>query len=495
MKNLTAIFLIMCCCLFIISSISAQDNNKIDEINSALSTQRSLPVQIVLVPPFTKSEKPRQSEKQYNSTNSDWIQQARVDTTNGNSLVYGDNPSGYNGEISLNGAEPQNPSWLNYWVWIVNSNDGFVSYNDINLADITGADSIHIRWQIHGTSSGGHSGTRWFVDLNGTRFDLSDTLDASRWSKWIWRTDLSDWNFNSINNEFKIGLQSTSNTVLAVKRIWIYVYGARQTESSLNWNQYAIADDENGEPIISGDNPSGDNGEISFFGAEPQNPSWLDYYVWIVNSNNGYVSYYDLNLKGIGSADSIFISWKIHGSSSGGLSGTHWFCQLNDNRMDIPDTLDAGRWSTYIWKTYLGDWNLDSNENEFRIGLQSSSTTVLAVKSIYVYTYGCITGLNEKLDNYPARYTLVQNYPNPFNPTTILRFGLPEDSNVQLLIHDINGQLVEKLVAGEVMNAGTFEYQFDGKDLASGIYFYTLTANSIVTDKAFRKTGKMLLIK
>jgi hypothetical protein len=63
------------------------------------------------------------------------------------------------------------------------------------------------------------------------------------------------------------------------------------------------------------------------------------------------------------------------------------------------------------------------------------------------------------------------------------------------VVYDVKGVVVADLIAGKRLIAGTYEYQFDGKDLSSGIYFYVLTAQSTISEKHFRKTGKMMLLK
>jgi hypothetical protein len=88
----------------------------------------------------------------------------------------------------------------------------------------------------------------------------------------------------------------------------------------------------------------------------------------------------------------------------------------------------------------------------------------------------------------PADYTLNQNYPNPFNPATVLSFTLPRSELVRLEVFNIAGQQVTVLVNDHV-EAGFHEVEFDGSDLASGVYLYRLTAGH------FTETRKMLLLK
>jgi hypothetical protein len=93
----------------------------------------------------------------------------------------------------------------------------------------------------------------------------------------------------------------------------------------------------------------------------------------------------------------------------------------------------------------------------------------------------------------PTAYNLKQNYPNPFNPTTTIAYDLPRNSDVTFNIYSVTGQLVRTLNQGSVA-AGRHSVVWDGKDfngnqLASGIYFYQIKAGS------FNKTMKMMLVK
>jgi len=88
----------------------------------------------------------------------------------------------------------------------------------------------------------------------------------------------------------------------------------------------------------------------------------------------------------------------------------------------------------------------------------------------------------------PSEFVLHPLYPNPFNPTATIRYKLPTGKNVLLLIYDVMGREVAKLVDG-YKSAGTYEITFDGSDLASGMYFVRLEAGE------FTATQKLLLIK
>jgi len=90
--------------------------------------------------------------------------------------------------------------------------------------------------------------------------------------------------------------------------------------------------------------------------------------------------------------------------------------------------------------------------------------------------------------NVICNFELEQNYPNPFNPVTQIKFTLPTAGNVKLNIYNINGQLVSELM-NENKEAGFHTVNFNGNNLNSGMYFYTLEANGM------SMTKKMVLTK
>lgn len=109
-------------------------------------------------------------------------------------------------------------------------------------------------------------------------------------------------------------------------------------------------------------------------------------------------------------------------------------------------------------------------------------------------------GKNDRLtqiDGEANRFELFQNYPNLFNTKTIIRFALSTGCDVQIMISDILGEY-RNIVQNLKLDAGIYEIQFNGFDLASGVYFYTIIANAIdntVKQKTFVQTKKMVKIK
>lgn len=94
--------------------------------------------------------------------------------------------------------------------------------------------------------------------------------------------------------------------------------------------------------------------------------------------------------------------------------------------------------------------------------------------------------IDEPLIDY--NFELFQNYPNPFNPNTTIRYFIPEDGNVNIIIFNMLGQKV-KTILNKNLRAGKYETEFDGSNLASGVYIYRITKGNFV------KSQKMMLLK
>ena len=99
---------------------------------------------------------------------------------------------------------------------------------------------------------------------------------------------------------------------------------------------------------------------------------------------------------------------------------------------------------------------------------------------------GSLVGISN--NQIPVKYNLSQNYTNPFNPTTSIRFDIPKDGLVKLVVYDVLGKEVATII-NEVKTTGSYIVDFNGQGLNSGIYFYKLTAGD------FSEIKKMILVK
>ncbi|MDD5088427.1 MAG: T9SS type A sorting domain-containing protein [bacterium] len=88
----------------------------------------------------------------------------------------------------------------------------------------------------------------------------------------------------------------------------------------------------------------------------------------------------------------------------------------------------------------------------------------------------------------PTEFAFRGNYPNPFNPVTQLRFDVPQQSRVDLVVYNVMGQEVARPVS-DVFQAGRYEASFDAGNLPSGMYLVRMTAGE------YSAMGKMMLLK
>jgi len=105
--------------------------------------------------------------------------------------------------------------------------------------------------------------------------------------------------------------------------------------------------------------------------------------------------------------------------------------------------------------------------------------------------------INVEFTGAPKTFSLEQNYPNPFNPATVIRYAVPTESKVKVVVYNISGEVVKELV-NEVQSAGFHESKFNansGLSLSSGIYFYSIEATPLNGNNSYRQTKKMILLK
>jgi len=107
---------------------------------------------------------------------------------------------------------------------------------------------------------------------------------------------------------------------------------------------------------------------------------------------------------------------------------------------------------------------------------------------IYFDRLQSLTGVSQHESEIPQSFSLSQNYPNPFNPNTIINYDLRITNYVSLKVYDILGNEVTTIV-NEKQNAGSYQIEFDGSNLSSGVYFYELTAGE------YSDVKKMTLLK
>jgi len=135
---------------------------------------------------------------------------------------------------------------------------------------------------------------------------------------------------------------------------------------------------------------------------------------------------------------------------------------------------------TGTWHTYV-----PADTNTFVVTLDQSTDPT---PWFGLETFGFGTTSAALAANLPRRTSLEQNYPNPFNPNSEIRYQISEFGFVRLVVCDLLGREIAVLV-NERKFPGRYSVTFDGRALASGIYFYRLTAGNTV------QTRKMIILR
>lgn len=133
-------------------------------------------------------------------------------------------------------------------------------------------------------------------------------------------------------------------------------------------------------------------------------------------------------------------------------------------------------------ESIINSWDLQNIDNRYAPLIDSPY--------VYVHQATTIVGVEEEND-LPKEITLSQNYPNPFNPTTTIKFTVPNvgtTHELSLRVYDILGREIKTLLH-KPMQPGSYEVEFDGNNLTSGVYFYVLETGGK------RLSRKMVLLK
>jgi len=158
--------------------------------------------------------------------------------------------------------------------------------------------------------------------------------------------------------------------------------------------------------------------------------------------------------------------------------------------MRIDQNANSGSWIT------LGKYYFDAGSRAVVTVLNKGDNTagvVLRADAVRWQWIGLTPTPNAQQNNIPQSFALHQNYPNPFNPVTEIKYAVPKADKITLTVYDLLGRKVKTLVDDEV-EAGVYKVKWDGKNefgknVSSGVYFYSLKSESLV------KVRKMMLIK
>ncbi len=163
---------------------------------------------------------------------------------------------------------------------------------------------------------------------------------------------------------------------------------------------------------------------------------------------------------------------------------------LGGKKLPVSTPLDIFRWvgqPALPWATQLGcHMDADGNGNVNNLDLAALKFNMGKTRTLYPK--------DGAEANLPGDFSLYQNYPNPFNPSTQIGYELPTESYVTIRVVDVLGRTVRELVNG-TQPAGFRNVAFDASDIASGVYYYTMTARATDGTGSFTKSLKMTLSK
>jgi hypothetical protein len=138
----------------------------------------------------------------------------------------------------------------------------------------------------------------------------------------------------------------------------------------------------------------------------------------------------------------------------------------------VPNSFTPGHGTTNAPHNYTWISDVTSGAWYYRLRQTNLDASVHYSEGLRV---DMLTGVKEK--ETPTAFSLGQNYPNPFNPVTNIQFTIVHRQLTIVKVFDVLGREVATLV-NEVKEPGTYTVQFDGSNLASGLYFYRLNAGS-----------------
>jgi len=324
-----------------------------------------------------------------------------------------------------------------------------ITWMSINIPDTSiSANSVHFIDQNTGWISG--------RDINNKVKIFKTTNGGLTWA-------VIETAFISSNPGPKIQFLNNNTGFLAALQL------IKTTNGGVNWNISDIGSNVNAsQPYFVNDN----TGWVTGYSQHPA----VNYIKKTINGGNSWISQLVFALA---AGRAVYSTYFIN-SNTGWAAGSEYV-----NSSFILKTTNGGAsWVTQTSQTYT--YPLTSiffvNENYgWSVGTNGRMLRTTDGG-------GTITGLETISSNIPDSYSLKQNYPNPFNPVTYIEFNIPEPGFVKLTVFNSIGRQVG-IIINEQLQPGVYKTQFEGSELSSGVYFYTIQSNS------YLETKKLVLIK
>ena len=186
------------------------------------------------------------------------------------------------------------------------------------------------------------------------------------------------------------------------------------------------------------------------------------------------VSGYEMWYTGAGSANNFF-QVVMYATSTDGIN---WSKHAGNPVLKVSNT----------WTNDITTPRVILDGEQYRMWFNGFAASFPFPARIGYATAPFTTSVEDPIENLPGTFVLHQNYPNPFNPSTKIKYSIINKAIVIIKVYDILGNEIKTLV-NEEKTIGNYEIEFDGSNLASGIYLYRMQAGN------FSDTKKLILIK
>jgi photosystem II stability/assembly factor-like uncharacterized protein len=198
-----------------------------------------------------------------------------------------------------------------------------------------------------------------------------------------------------------------------------------------------------------------------------------EYGTGVVTTTNGGTNWEYRSLEIFGIASAISFRTREEGWSPLG------------NAQKLIYTKDSSRtWQEWATPNSLAIYDLQFTDRRNGFACGENGT-------IFKYNKDLIN-INNNFEIIPSDFKLFQNFPNPFNPSTKISYRISYASNISINVYDAKGSFIKKIEEG-FKPSGSYEINFEGKDLPSGVYIYKLDVSSGL--KNFSESRKMVLVK
>ena len=212
-----------------------------------------------------------------------------------------------------------------------------------------------------------------------------------------------------------------------------------------------------------------------------------------LNAPNPHNSVVVMDVSGLPTASSQYV--KVSSIVVSGLDGLKSVSVGDTLRMSVKINPSDAAINSVTWSvsdTILASINTDglvTGKLTGKVDVIATADDGTGIQGKLKVTVTNPTGVNdEQGQNIPDTPFLEQNYPNPFNPNTKIVYSIPKTSFVTIKVYDMLGKEITTLI-NEEKPAGTYEIEFIGSSISSGVYFYTLNSDD------FTSTRKFILIK